>query len=93
MPQRKQYFESAACVVARQVTDLGVVAVDDKAGLRQRGDGVAPAGGDGLELAVAVELVAKEIAKEHCARPDAPGDLGKRGLVDLEEAELRVACV
>ena len=85
--------DARAGVVARQVTDLGVVAVDDEAGLRQRGDGVAPAGGDGLELAVAVELVAEEIAQEHRARLDAPGDLGERGLVDLEEAELRVACV
>ena len=85
--------DARAGVVARQVADLRVVAVDDEAGVRQRGDGVAPAGGDGLELAVAVELVAEEIAEQDRPRLDAPGDLGERRLVDLEEAELRVARV
>ena len=48
----------------------------------------APAGGDELELAVAVELVAEEVAEEERPRPDAARDLRQRRLVDLEEPEL-----
>ena len=54
-------------------------------------DGDAPAFGDELELAVAVELVAKEVPERDGTRPRAPDRLGQRALVDLEEAELR-AC-
>ena len=38
---------------------------------------VAPALGDLLQLAVAVELVAKQVAEAHRPRPDAPRDVGK----------------
>jgi hypothetical protein len=41
-----------------------------------------------LELAVAVELVAEEVAEEDGARPHPAGGLRQRGLVDLEEPEL-----
>ena len=58
--------------------------------LAERGDRLAPPLGDELELAVAVELVAEEVAEAERARPHAPRDLGQRGLVDLEEAELGV---
>ena len=47
--------------------------------------------GDVLELAVAVELVAEEVAEQERARPDPSSDLRQRALVDLEQAELRVA--
>src|SRR5207244_4460206 len=42
-----------------EIAHLRVVAVDDDGGIRQRRDGAAPAGGDVLQLAVAVELVAE----------------------------------
>ena len=48
----------------------------------------APALGDELELAVAVELVAEEVAEADGPRLHARGDLGQGGLVDLEEPEL-----
>ena len=54
----------------------------------KRRDRGAPALGDQLELAVAVELVAEQVAEHDRARADAPRDLGQRGLVDLEQAEL-----
>ncbi len=57
----------------------------------QRGDGVPPAGGDELELAVAVELVAEEVAEQERLRPDAARDLRQRRLVDLEQPELGAA--
>ena len=56
----------------------------------QAGNGVAPALGDVLELAVAVELVAEEVAEAHDARARAPHHLGQHELVDLEQSELRV---
>ena len=71
-----------------EVADLGIVAVDDELDRRKRGNGVPPAGGDELELAVAVELVAEEVAEEERPRPDAAGDLRQRRLVDLEQPEL-----
>ena len=49
--------------VAPEVADLRVVAVDDELRGRQRRHGRAPAGGNELELAVAVELVAEEVAE------------------------------
>jgi hypothetical protein len=45
-----------------------------------------------LELAVAVELVAEEVAEGDGARAHATGDLGQGRLVDLEQAQLGVAC-
>ena len=57
---------------------------------RERPDGLPPPLCEELELAVAVELVAKEVAEAERARPDPPRDLRERGLVDLEEPELRV---
>ena len=50
-----------------------------------------PALGDELELAVAVELVAEQVAEAHRPRRELARELGKRALVDLEEAELGVA--
>ena len=75
-----------------EVADLRVVAIQDELGsgqLRHRG---APPRGDGLELAVPVELVAKKVAEQKSLRLDAACDLGQRGLVDLEEPELGAAC-
>ena len=81
-----------AGAVAAEVADLRIVAVDHEHRLRrQLGGRRPPVVGDVLELAVAVELVAEEVAEQHGARPDAAHDLGQRALVHLEQAELRVA--
>jgi hypothetical protein len=53
--------------------------------------GLAPALGDLLELAVAVELVAEEVAEADRARPDPRGDVREARLVDLEQPELGAA--
>ncbi len=76
-------------VHVRECTERGVVAVDDERRLCvQCGDGGTPAPGDELELAVAVELVAKQVAETDGARPQAPQHLRQRALVDLEQPEL-----
>ena len=72
--------------------DLRVVAVQDEDGPRaELGDGRAPAPGDQLELAIAVELVAKEVAEADGPGADAAEHLGERSLIDLEQAELGTA--
>ena len=73
----------------RDVRDERVVAVRHDPGVvGERLDALAPALGDQLELAVAVQLVAEEVAEQHRLRPDAPRDVRKRALVHLEEAQL-----
>mgnify|MGYP007123201513 CR=1 FL=1 len=57
---------------------------------RERSDSVAPALGDVLELAVAVELIAKQVAERHDPRPRAPQHLRQCELIDLEQPELGV---
>ena len=52
------------------------------------GDELAPALGHELELAVAVELVAEEVAERDRARLELRGDRRQRGLVALEQPEL-----
>ena len=47
----------------------------------------APAGGDGVDLAVAVELVAEEVGEEEDARLEGAHGLRESGFVDLEDAE------
>ena len=72
--------------------ELRVVGVEDeRRRVRQPGHGFPPALGDELELAVAVELVAEEVAEADRFRPQAPHELGQRGLVHLEQAELGVS--
>src|SRR5215216_6870407 len=88
-----QAEDDAAGTVAPEVPHLGVVAVDDeRRALIELRHGPPPALGDELELAVAVELVAEEVAQAKRTRADPTGDVGKRGLVDLEEAELSFVC-
>ena len=74
---------------ARDVGQEWVVGVHDRPrrGI-EVGDSRAPALGDVLELAVAVELVAEKVPETDGLRPDAAGDVGKRALVDLEEPEV-----
>ena len=101
-----QYLESDACWSDGRATDgiveavddavaerpdLRVVAVQDEHRLgRKLVDGHAPALGDQLELAVAVELVAEEVPEADGTRAHAPEHLRESGLVHLEEAELGV---
>ena len=73
----------------RELAHLRVVAVHRQRGLlRQRAHGRPPPCGHVLELPVAVELVAEEIAQTDSARPHPRRHLGQRGLVHLEQAEL-----
>jgi hypothetical protein len=57
------------------------------------GDRVPPPRRDELELAVAVELVAEQVAEQQRLWAHAAGDLRERALVDLEQAELCIAGV
>jgi len=74
-------------VFASEIADLRVVAVQDEQGIRQLGDRVPPAGSNGLELAVAVELVAEEVSEQQCLRSQAARDLRQCALVHLEQPE------
>ena len=58
---------------------------------RARVDGLRPVFGQRLDLAVAVELVAEEVAEHDQRRVELGGDLRQPGLVDLEEALARRA--
>ena len=76
--------------VRPKATDLRVVPVHDHRRVRrQLLHGRPPPLGDELELAVAVELVAEEVAEADHLRPHAPRHLRQSALVDLEEPELR----
>ena len=55
---------------------------------RARGHHRRPAVGDRLQLAVAVELVAEQVAEQHRARLELLDDRAEPELVDLEEAEV-----
>ena len=73
----------------RQARDERVVGVQHERGLRgEPGERVADAPREGVELEVAVHLVAEEVRDDDGARPDAPDDSRERGLVDLEEPEV-----
>ena len=81
-----------AGAVAAEIADLRIVPVDHEHRFLWQGRGRRPpVGGDVLELAVAVELVAEEVAEQHGARPHAARDLGERALVHLEQPQLGVA--
>ena len=78
--------------VAPEVGDERVVGVQDEAGRgRQAGDDRRPAVGDDLELAVAVELVAEQVAEQHRARLELGRDRSEPELVDLEQAHVAAA--
>ena len=74
-PRVVEAEHGAPAVDAGEVADLRVVAVHDERRVRQRRDRLAPALRDDLELAVAVELVAEEIAEQERARAEAPRHL------------------
>ena len=73
------------------MADLGIVGVEDDGGLGgQRRDRLAPPSREQLELTVAVELVAEQVAEADGPWTDPAHHLGEGGLVDLEQAELRM---
>src|SRR5204862_469532 len=78
-----------AVVVARELAEERVVDVGHEHRVAPRPERIPPAPGDELELAVAMELVAEEIAEKHSAWMHPPHDFRQRALVYLEEAELR----
>ena len=75
-----------------KVRDDGVVRVHDERRLcREARHGRPPALGDELQLAVPIELVAKEIAESDDSRLRALERLRERSFVDFEQTELRAA--
>src|SRR5919197_1571136 len=75
----------------REVGHDGVVGVhDERRFRRERRRRRPPALRYELELAVPVELVAKEVAEHDAARARALDRLGERALVDLEQAQVCV---
>ncbi len=75
----------------RDVGDQWIVGVGHRPRRRvELGHRAAPPLGDELELAVAVELVAKEVSEADGLRPHAAADVGKRPLVDFEEPQLGI---
>ncbi len=72
-----------------KIRDDGIVGVHDQRRVDGKAlGGGAPALGDELQLAVAVELVAEEVAEGEDARLQPRERLGQRGLVHLEQPEL-----
>ncbi len=79
--------------LAREIAHLRVVCVDDELRTgRKRPDSLPPTLRDSLELAVAVELVAEQVAQADHPWPDARGDVRECPLVHLEETELGAVC-
>ena len=82
---------SDAATIVRERGDERIVGVDDqRSALVKDADSIAPALGDVLELAVAVELVAKQVAERDDPRPDTAHRLRQSELVYFEQAKLRV---
>ena len=74
----------------REIADLRIVPVDDEHGFfDQTPHDAAPALRNVLQLAVPVELVPEQIPETDGPRAYALRDLGQRGLVDLEQPQLR----
>jgi hypothetical protein len=74
---------------AAEVAHQRVVGVEHEArGGGQALDDLCPAVGDDLELAVAVELVAEQVAEQHGARREVGGHRAEPELVDLEQAHV-----
>ncbi len=78
-----------ARVLAAEVRDQRVVGVQHEP-RAARAQHLLPALGDRLELAVAVELVAEQVAEQDRARVQLRGERGQPQLVDLEQPELAV---
>jgi hypothetical protein len=71
---------------APEIGDRRIVGVEDKTrAAGAGGDGCRPVFSQDLELAVAIELIAEEVAENHHRRIELLCDLWEPGLVDLEE--------
>jgi hypothetical protein len=77
--------------VAAEVGHQRVVGVEHERAVRRRRHDRRPAVGDGLELPVAVELVAEEVRQQHRAGAQVGHDAVEPELVDLEEPEVALA--
>ncbi len=77
----------------RQIGDDGIIGIHNERRRRRKPcSRSSPALGDDLELPVAIELVAEQVPERDDAWLRPFERLGKRSLVDLEEAELSAAC-
>ena len=69
-----------------------IVSVDHERRLRRHGrDRGTPALCDDLELPIAIELIAEEVAESDDPRPRSRDRFGKRPFVDLEQSQIRLA--
>ena len=85
-PEVEDALAGSLLGVAAEVGDQRVVGVEGEVGAAaQRRHGFGPVVGQDLHLAVAIELVAEEVAEHDQARLQLLGDAGQPGLVDLEE--------
>ena len=85
-PEVDDALAAALVRVAAEVGDQRVVGVEDETGPADPlGDGLRPLVGQDLDLAVAVELVAEEVAEHDQGRVELRRDLRQPGLVDLEQ--------
>jgi hypothetical protein len=81
-----------ALALAAEVRHERVVGVEHQCGaFAARGDEVGPAVGEQLQLAVAVELVAEEVAENQEGGIEFRGDAVEPSLVDLEQPQLALA--
>ena len=73
---------------AREFGDVGIVGVEDegRCAIEVREHGM-PALGDGIDLAVAIELVAEEVEEGRDARAEAGEQSGQLRFIDLEHAD------
>ena len=92
-PEERDPFAAAQVAVAAEVGDQGIVGVQDEAGRAlARGDHLGPFVGEPLELAVAIELVAEEVAEHEQGGGELVDDLRQPRLVDLEQPLRRRCC-
>ncbi len=86
-PEVEDAVSPPTVAVSAQVGDQRIVGVEGEAAAPGTlGDGPRPVVGQCLDLAVAVELVAEEVAEHDQRRVELCRDLRQPGLVDLEQA-------
>ncbi len=85
--------EATAGGVWREACHHRIVAVEHDRGLgRQAADHVLERGGDAVQLAVAVQLIAEEIVHDHHIRLDLRHGATDSRFVDLEDEHIGVQC-
>ena len=88
---RRRSTAADPVALARSARPTRVVGVEHELLDRRRRQRLGPALGDRLELAVAVELVAEQVAQQQRARADLGEDLRQPELVDLEQPGVAAA--